>query len=86
MPMAPGGDALGALDGRADDAEVGLAAVPLWPPNEHPTTTNKPAARTALNKAVINSGRPLSEKRTISIYATLTSVMEWLGFCECCRP
>lgn len=59
--MAPAGNGPGPSDGRADDAddaEVGLAAVPLWPPNEHPTITNKPAATTTLTKTLTNRGRP----------------------------
>lgn len=61
MPMAPGGNGPGRPDGRADgadDAAVGLAALPLWPPNEQPTTTNKPAATTTLTKTLTNRGRP----------------------------
>jgi hypothetical protein len=87
--MAPGGNGPGAPDGRADDAdgaEVGLVALPLWSPDEQPTTTNKTAATTALTDGKWRLFLWASEKRTVSIYATLAGVMERLGFCECCRP
>ena len=85
MPMAPGGNGPGAPDGRADDAAVGLAALPLWPPDEHPATANKPAATTTRTKTP-PTGFGAQQQRTISIYATLTGVMERTGFSECCRP
>jgi hypothetical protein len=86
--MAPGGNDPGAPDGRADDAgddEAALVALPLWPPSEQPATTDKPAALTIVTHS---RGRLYlsRQKRTVPIYATLTGVMERLGFCECCRP
>ena len=49
---------------------------------EHPVTANKPAATTT----VPHRRERQRHQRTVSIYATLSAVMEHFGFCECCRP
>ncbi len=82
--MAPGGaepGPAGMPEGRAEVAEEGadLPVSALW---EQAATANIPAPTTI---APHRRGRR-PHQRTVSIYATLTAVMERFGFCECCRP